>query len=286
MKMKKMWMWAVAMLMVATAEAQERKTDEKKTVTVETADSTATDEAAQMLRRGENQGELVLAVGSQQITLGAPSKGSRVHTNSMVTVKKTHCAFGISAVEFGFSLLSSLDYAGFAPTEQGFMDQRVGKSIHIGWRVLSLDVQLNRARTVSFSTGLSASWDNYRFDPVWSLDRVDGKIVPVALEKEMKKSKLATFQMGVPIGLRFVPMRKMELSIYGYGELVTDAWVKVAKPKEKHDIIGLNEFRFGVQVVATYRNVGFYYKHSFTPLFKSDVGPKCYPISVGLAWGF
>lgn len=286
MEMKKVWMWAVALLMVATAEAQERKTEEQKTATIEAADSTAMDEAAQMLRRGENRGELVLAVGGQQITLGAPSKGGGVKTRSTVAVKKTHCAFGMSALEFGYSLLSSVDYAGFAPEAQGFMDQRVGKSIHIGWRVLSLDVQLNRARTISFATGLSASWDNYRFDPVWSLDRVDGKIVPIALEKEMKKSKLTTFQLGIPVGIRFVPMHKMELSIYGYGELVTDAWVKVAKPKEKHDITGLNEARFGVQVVATYRNVGFYYKHSFTPLFKSDVGPKCYPISVGLAWGF
>ncbi len=284
--MKKVWMWAVALLMVATAEAQERQTKGQQEKTISLIDSTDADPTAQLLRRSENRGELVLAVGGQQITLGSPKKRGTVDTKSMLAVKKTHFAFGLSALEFGFSLLPSIDYAGFAPAEQGFMDQRVGKSIHFGWRVLGLDVQLNRTRTISFSTGLSVAWDNYRFDPVWSLDRVDGKIVPVALEQEMKKSKLATCQLGIPVGIRFVPMRHMELCLFGYGELVTDSWVKVAKPKTKHDITGLNDVRFGVQVVATYRNVGFFYKHSFTPLFKSDVGPKCYPISVGLAWGF
>lgn len=283
--MKKMGFLLLALLMGVTAMAQTESEQKREQPLLGASDSLQYEEMSTVLRRGEKRGELVLAVGGQEITLGAPSN-RRVKSRSMVEIKKTHFAFGLSACEFGFSLLSSIDYGGFAPSEEGFMDQKVGKSIHFGWRVLSLDVQLNRARTISLSTGLSVSWDNYRFDPVWSLDRVDGKIVPVAMEKEMKKSKLATCQLGVPIGIRFVPMRRMELSIYGYGELVTDAWVKVAKPKTKHDLTGLNDFRFGVQVVATYHNVGIYYKQSFTPLFKSNVGPKCSPISVGIAWGF
>lgn len=285
MKMKKLVMLAFVLLTGATAMAQHAPTTVAAESLFEADDSLKTDDARTILRRGQQRGELVLAIGDQQITLGRASEKG-VKARSMVEVKKTHVAFGIAACEFGFSLLPSINYGAFAPNEQGFMDQKVGKSIHLGWRVLSLDVQLNRARTISFSTGLSVSWDNYRFDPVWSLDRVDGKIVPVVTEEGTKKSKLATAQLGVPIGIRFVPIRKMELSIYGYGELVTDAWVKVAKPKTKHDMTGLNNVRFGMQVVATYHNIGVYYKQSFTPLFKSNVGPKCSPFSVGIAWGF
>lgn len=285
MKMKKQVIVALALMLGVTAFAQQETNGVAGTPLLEASDSLKKEEAAALLRRGEHRGELVLAVGGQQITLGRASE-QRVQVRSMAEIKKTHFAIGLSAFEFGFSLLSSIDYGAFTPAEQGFMDQQVGKSIHVGWRVFSLDVQLNRARTISLSTGLSVSWDNYRFDPVWSLERVDGGIRPVAMEKEMKKSKLATCQLGLPIGIRFVPMRKMELSIYGYGELVTDAWTKVAKPKTKSDLTGLNDFRFGVQIVATYHNLGFYYKQSFTPLFKSNVGPKCYPISVGIAWGF
>lgn len=285
MKMKKMWMWAVALLMVATAEAQERKTDEKKTVTVETADSTATDEAEQMLRRGDRKGELVLAVGSQQITLGATKEP---RTKGLVEVRgsKNNWEFGWGAIEIGYSLLTSIDYDGYTPAEHGYLDQQMPGSVHIGWRVFNAEFSLNRKGTISLATGLSVGWDNYRLNPAWTLDKVDGKIVPIALEEGKRKSKLVTTYWGLCLGMKFYPARHLELSVFGYGELITDAWTKVTKPKEKHDMQGLNTFQFGVEATITYRQYGIFFKHSVTPLFKTDVGPKCFPYSVGVAWGF
>lgn len=246
-----------------------------------------TEQENAILSRGSQRGELVLSVGSQQITLGSASSQKRMEQHSAaISVKGNRIAFGLSAFELGFSLLTSIDYGGFTPNEHGFMDQKVGKSIHVGWRVFDLQLALNRTGSVAFVTGISVGWDNYRFDPCWSIEKVDGKIRPLALEAGYKKSKLATSYIGLPVGLKFRPARKIELSVMGYGELVTDAWTKVAKPKSKHDLRGVNEFRFGVEVSATYKKLGVYYKHSFTPLFESGVGPKCYPISVGFAWGF
>lgn len=239
-----------------------------------------------ILSRGAERGELVLTVGSQQITLGSASSKQRAEGNATVKVKKNRIAFGLSAFELGYSLLTSIDYAGFAPEEHGFMDQRIGKSFHVGWRVLELEVGLNRFRSVNFVTGVSVSFDNYRFDPAWSLEKLDGVIRPVALDVGKKKSKMATTAIGLPVGVKFRPARKVELSLLGYAELITNARTKVKKPKVKNELHGLNEVRFGVEAVASWKNIGIYYKHSFTPLFESGVGPKCYPISVGIAWGF
>ncbi len=285
MEMKKVWMWAVALLMVATAEAQERKTEEQKTATIEAADSTAMDEAAQMLRRGENRGELVLAVGGQQITLGA-TKEPRQKGLVEVRDTKNNWEFGWGAIEIGYSLLTSIDYAGYAPLEHGYLDQQIQGSVHLGWRVFNAEFSLNRKGTVSLTTGMSVGWDNYRLNPAWTLDKVDGKIVPVALEEGKKKSKFVTTYWGLCLGMKFYPARHLELSVFGYGELITDAWTKVTKPKEKHDMQGLNTFQFGIEATITYRQYGIFFKHSVTPLFKTDVGPKCFPYSVGVAWGF
>lgn len=261
----------------------------------QTANSLQSDEAStpidteqenSILSRGTERGELVLTVGSQQITLGSASSNQRVEGNSTVKVKNNRIAFGLSSFELGYSLLTSIDYGGFPPEEQGFMDQRIGKSFHVGWRVLELEVGLNRSRSVNFVTGISVSFDNYRFDPAWSLEKVDGVIRPVALEAGKKKSKMATTAIGLPVGLKFRPSRKVELSLFGYAELITNARTKVKKPKVKNELHGLNDVRFGVEAAATWKNIGIYYKHSFTPLFESGVGPKCYPISVGIAWGF
>lgn len=129
------------------------------------------------------------------------------------------------------------------------------------------------------------SFDNYRFDNRWSIAKVDGRIEPVALEGK-RKSKLATTQFGLPIGLTFTPARRLRVSALAFGELVVNAHTKTKKPKQKKTLTGLNDFRFGLQGAVTYREVGFYVKYSLTPMFRSGTGPKCYPLSVGLAWGF
>ena len=237
-----------------------------------------------LLQRGDNRGELVLAVGGQQITLGSASS-QKVHVRGMVEVQNRAVKIGLGAVEFGFSLLASVDYGAYLPEEQGFLDQRVGKSIHVGFRPLDLEFRLNRAATLSLVTGISFSVDNYRLDNAWSLAKVDGRIEPLLLEG-MKKSKFTTAQFGLPIGVKYCPARKVEFTAFAFGEVVYNAHTKVAKPKDKARLHGVNDLRFGVQATATYRNVGLYIKYSLTPMFRSGVGPKCYPLSVGLAWGF
>lgn len=251
------------------------------------ADTTALPDAANLLRRGDRKGELLLAIGGHNITLGraASDRHNRTRVTTPIEINPRYVAFGLGAVEFGFSLLTDPSYAAYAPEENGFLDQRVGKSIHIGFRPLALEVALNRSRTVSLVTGLTLSFDNYRFDNCWSIAKVDGRIEPVALEGK-RKSKLATTQFGLPIGLTFTPARRLRVSALAFGELVVNAHTKTKKPKQKKTLTGLNDFRFGLQGAVTYREVGFYVKYSLTPMFRSGTGPKCYPLSVGLAWGF
>ena len=266
--MKRGCFLAVALLAAVVATAQEQVAAQADT----------------LLQRGENRGELVLSVGGQQITFGTASE-RKVRMHSTVSVRERGVKVGLRAVEFGYSLLASVDYGDYLPEEQGFLDQRVGKSIHLGFRPLDLEFRLNRAATLALVTGISFSVDNYRFDTAWSLAKVDGRIEPIPLEGK-KKSKLTTAQFGLPIGLKYCPTHKVELTAFAFGEVVCNAHTKVTKPKEKARMHGVNDLRFGIEATATYHNVGVFFKYSLTPMFRSGVGPKCYPMSVGLAWAF
>lgn len=279
---KTVWMAALLFWTLgASAQAPLMESEEMAVV----ADSTQLDEASTLLRRGERNGELVLAFGGQHITLGEARQSKKGEESTLVSVGRHQLSIGLTAIELGFSLLPNLSYADYAPHEEGFMDLQVEKSVHVGFRILDYELFLNRKQNLSLVTGLNFSWDNYRFYNDWSLEKVDDRIEPVPLEGK-KKSKLTTVQTGIHLGLKLRPARHVELTAFGWAELMDDAYTKTTKPKEKTDMRGLNHLRFGVQATATYHNLGVYVKYNLTPLFRSNLGPKCYPISVGFAWGF
>lgn len=284
--MKKILFLAALLLAMHTATAQEPLLiidDSTSNI-----DTTQLQQASELLRRGENKGELVLAIGSQNITIG---KAQGNHNHSVTTstidldIKRRRFSFGFTGVELGFSLLSNLSYEGYDPAVEGFMDQRIEKSIHFGWRILDMEFYLNRSQSVSLVTGLNMSTDSYCFYNDWSIEKVGNRIEPIALEGK-KKSKLVTSHIGIPLGLKYRPARRAELSAFVFGELLIDSYTKVKKPKDKNDMRGLNRLRYGVQATATYYNLGIYFKYNLSPLFRTGIGPECYPFSVGLAWGF
>lgn len=249
-------------------------------------DSLQLQQASEMLRRGEQRGELVLSFGGQHITLGeAKEKKRHVIADSSIEIKRHRFSLGFTGIELGSSLLSGLSYAAYDPAVEGFMDQRVGKSFHIGWRLFDVEFFLNRAQNLSLITGLNFSCDDYCFYSDWSIEKVGNRIEPIALEGK-KKSKLTTHQMGIPLGLKYRPARKVELTAFLFGELMYYGYTKVKKPKLKTEMRGLNTLRYGIQATATYHNWGVYVKYNLSPLFRSGIGPECYPLSVGIAWGF
>lgn len=283
MKMRVMWA-AMLLFTITSLQAQENVLTLDNTTTE--MDSLQIQQASELLRSEGKNGELVLAIGGQQITLGKATNSSNVAVNASERAASRHqFSFGIMAFEFGYSLLPDLSYEGYSPMEEGFMDLRTGNSGHLGWRVLDMEFFLNRSQNLSLVTGFNWSNDFYRFHNEWSIEKVGDRIEPVAMV-DKKKSKLITTQLGIPLGLKYRPARQVELTAFLFGEVVVNAHTMVKKPKEQVDMRGLNTLRYGVQATATYHNIGFYVKYTCTPLFRPNIGPKCHPLSIGLAWGF
>lgn len=239
----------------------------------------------ELLHRGQ-RGELVLSLGMHKITLGNPTfEKSAVDSVAEMDEKKRPVLCWLCAMEFGVSLLAHTSYTDYTPEQYGFLDQRVGKSFHFGFAPLRYQPALNRRGSLLLVSGITFAVDNYRFDDDVSIAREGNAIVPVALEGK-SKSKLTTAQWGFDLGLEYHPTRKVKLLFCGFGEVLVNSHTKVKSPKEKARMHGLNDFRFGLKAAVSYGVLGVYCKYALTPMFDTDIAPKCYPVSVGLAFCF
>lgn len=256
---------------------------------VSAQDKTLAQTEAMRLSTGQKTGELLLEVGGYGITFGQGSFSQNLRSandsKSPRSVKPVRFGIGFGRMELGFSMLTTPDYKGYSPQEGDFMDLRVGKSTHFGFRFLNLSVALNRQRNLFFNTGIHLMCDNYTFSDNITLQKLDGRIVPVPLDRDYKKSKLATSSLGIPLQLTFIPARKLYVSALVYGDVVYNSHTKVKKPISKARLSGVNEWQCGAGATISYRGFGLYFKYGFTPLFRSGVGPKVHPLTVGLYFG-
>lgn len=226
------------------------------------------------LYRDKRESELRLAVGGYYISFeGKPRQPIRIKYG-----------FGFQNVEFGFSLLTTPGYGGYDRGQRDFLDLRVGKSIHFGFRIFDFGFS-NRRRSVEFHTGVHLMCDNYVFNDNLTIRRSGEKIVPVPLDRDYKKSKLTTAAFGIPVQVTFLPAKSLRISALVYGDLVCNAHTKYKKPKVKERFSGVNEFQCGVGATLTYRGFGLYAKYGLTRLFRNGTGPDTHALSVGLYFG-
>lgn len=226
------------------------------------------------------KGQTLLIVGGYQVGLTSrvmPKLDPKPKLNRNLEV-----SIGFRDIEFGFSLLTTPGYGSYPLSERGFLDQRVGKSIHFGFRLLDLGVNLNKKRNLWLHTGLHLMCDNYVFDRNITLRRVDGMVVPQTLDRDYKKSKLTTAAFGIPVQLTYIPAPKLCLSAQVYGDVVFNSHTKYKKPITKDRFSGVNVFQAGVGASITYRGVGLYAKYGLTEFFKGGIAPSTHPLTVGI----
>lgn len=224
--------------------------------------------------RDSDKSRMLLEVSGYQIAFTTRKKSE----------PKVKLSIGFKDTELGFSLLTAPGYGDYPVSQRGFLDQRVGKSIHFGFRLFDIGVNLNKKRTLQFNTGLHLMCDNYVFDQNITLDRVGGRVVPQPLDREYKKSKLTTAAFGIPVQLTYLPTKGLRISAQVYGDLLFNAHTKYKKPITKDRFSGVNVFQVGVGAALTYKNVGIYAKYGLTEFFKGDASPTTHPVTVGLTF--
>lgn len=235
-----------------------------------------TDSTNIVLRADEHTSTLDLEVGGFVISLGSPEMQSR----------RSEFAIGAFNMDIGTSRLVNEGYDGYAEGTPRFM-ARGAKSVHFATNVFRYMLRLNDQRASTkllFYTGLRVSNDNLSLANDITLGNdATGRVVPIALDREYKKSKYFVERLGVPIG--FVVSHRpsriwFDLSVTNSLTFTQRTVYKKPKTKDK-TITGAKLFHSAIRASINFSSIGFYTEYSFTPLFKQDAGPQGNILSFG-----
>jgi hypothetical protein len=229
--------------------------------------------------RRSGDDDYIISIGGYDILMG--QQGPKVKKFKMSHKPKSSLDM-FSGMEMGWCNLVGTDYAGYA--QQDFLDCQNGlSSFHFGMDIVKATVALNQSRNLYFVTGVQMNNENYTFRNHVTLGYENGKIIPIPISSDYKKSKLVTTYFAVPLGFKLDISRKTSLSAYGFGGVLMESYTKYKKPKHKdHGIDGLNPFQYGVGASLLFDDYGIFAKYSTSPLFESGKGPKAYSFSVGM----
>lgn len=267
----------------ATAAAQQPNEEIVKEPALDATATTApttstplTDSTSIVLRADTNTATLDLEVGGFVISIGSPEKQAR----------RSEFAIGAYHMDIGTVRLIDEGYAGYSADEQGFM-ARGRKSVHFATTLFRYSLRLSDSRVPTkcyFYTGLRISNDNFSLQPDRTLGNdATGRVVPIALDREYKKSKLFVERIGVPIGF-YVSHRpsRVWFDVSVINSINFSQRTVYKKPKVRNNSIrGINPYQCAIRASINYSSFGFYTEYSFTPLFRKGVGPEGNIFSLG-----
>lgn len=234
------------------------------------------------VRRSAEGEAVVLEVAGFGITLSG-SSGDWLQPADPEKPKSRVSPTLLAATEYGYNVLTGVNYGDYPTGSDRFFDLRNGKSFHLSSTLIGLSVELGRARLFKFSTGLRYTIDNFRLaNSSITLGNNDGRIVPVALDEKADKSKLRITSLGLPLTFSCRAARHLTVALSGYFDFTMGANAIYKRPKVKASLAGVNTFRLGLGAAIAYHTVGVYVRYSVTPLFEGGAGPEVHPLSIGL----
>lgn len=281
--MKRILIIFAMMFAAATATAQQPDEEVVKEPAPDAAATTApttstplTDSTDIVLRADTHTATLDLEVGGFVISIGSPEMQSR----------RSEFAIGAFNMDIGTVRLIGEGYAGYSADEQGFM-ARGRKSVHFATTLFRYSLRLSDSRVPTkcyFYTGLRISNDNFSLQPDRTLGNdATGRVVPITLDREYKKSKLFVERIGVPIGF-YVSHRpsRLRFDVSVINSINFSQRTVYKKPKMRSNAIrGINPYQCAIRASINYSSFGFYTEYSFTPLFRKGVGPSGNIFSLG-----
>lgn len=182
--------------------------------------------------------------------------------------------------------------AGTKP-EHMFMDLNTGKSWE--WNVNFLQYSIPTGKPLGFVTGMGFKWNNYWFNGNSNImkDPTSGVIAPRYPDAGISydKTKLNTLYLTIPLTfeVQFGHKHRGFVSVGVIGDMKLCSNTKLKwydsgsrqREKSKSDF-NLSPFRYHLTARAGYKFVKIFANYSMVPMFKKDLGPELYPVTIGL----
>jgi len=194
------------------------------------------------------------------------------------------------AVELGFNGFDEEDYALYSGNE--FMAINQGKSMEFNINFYELNIGLVKSY-VGLVSGLGLSFNSYRFENDYTLERGPDRVLAVPLTYDnLSKTKLAVSYLRVPLLFEFqIPVNQREGRLYVNAGIVggvrigSHTKVKYGDTKDK-DRSGfyMNAFNYAATARVGYKDVGLFATYSMTPLFETGKGPALTPFTIGISF--
>lgn len=191
---------------------------------------------------------------------------------------------GLASLDFGFNTLTGNLYKDQWAGQGDFLNMVIGKSNRFAWEVAAVNIAFDRKAVCSLTLGVRLSADNYRFYRNITLDNdASGSLMPVDIDHSVKKTKMVTSWVGIPVRLTFRIARDLRISLMASGDVLMNAHTKHKKPKTKDYISGIEPWRVRVGGTITYHKIGIFCDWTATPLFTAGSDAKT--LSLGLRIG-
>jgi hypothetical protein len=199
-----------------------------------------------------------------------------------------HYSGHIGTWEVGFNGFRTTGntYAAYPAGEHGFMDLDNARSLHITANLFTFSTRFTRNNVVGMTMGVGVSFNDYAFDTKSAYVKVDGMLHPVAVDHQLKKAKLNTLSIHIPLALEVSPSRNFFFSVGGYADLLIGSHMKWKFPKEKLLGPSTNFLQAGVTARLGFRKVYVFGNYNCVEMFRSGRGPAVNAYSFGLGLGF
>lgn len=275
-------------------ETKETNVTKDKTLLSEPADTTSNRTKADtaIVRIGKKDVKVIDHEGGTEIIWG---KGKNKNRKDKSDKFDGHW----EGIEFGFNSFAKPDYSMYSPadnysmyTGSEFMSLNQGKSVEFNFNFYELNIGLSK-NYVGLVSGMGLSFNSYRFENPYTIERGPLKVAPVALNYDnLSKTKLAVSYLTVPVLFEFqIPVNKNEgrlfvnAGIIGSVKLGSHTKVKHGSIKDKNrDGFNINSFNYAATARIGYKGVSLYTKYSLTPFFEKGKGPDLTPFTVGISF--
>lgn len=193
----------------------------------------------------------------------------------------------IGVLEVGFNNFRTYDntYALYSGSEAGFMDLDIARSVDVTLNLSTFSASLVR-NALGVSMALGVAYDQYSLDDPMPLAKTGGVLRPVGGDNDLKRSKLRSLALHVPLVIEITPARNFFLSAGGYADLVFWSSAKWKSPKEKFRNPYFNFLQAGLTARIGFRDVYIFGNYDITELFETGKGPRVNPYTFGLGFGF
>lgn len=192
-----------------------------------------------------------------------------------------------SIVEIGSNMFTGLSYDGYSAEEAKNLTFSTRKAVCVTLNVAELNVPLTPNHALAASMAFGFTWENYTIAGNYTLEYRDGMMRPLAVDANLKKSKMEASYFHVPITLDWNIKSDFFISAGVNLDILMESHLKYKFPKTKiKDEITLNPFQFGVTARMGWRRIYVFANYAFSEMFQRGTGPEANRFSVGMGIGF